>query len=304
MRHTSHSSNNLSPQNLYLGKLTWYLVIHFIQSETGIVLHQRQYILDKITQLNLPEWGCSTPLTVDFMTLLEDDNNERDASFPYRSAVGSLIHFMRCTRPDIAAAVSVVSRYLDNPTKVHCGIVKRIYQYLRTNPSHGLHYQYRKDDALNITGFCDSSYANSIEMKSMAGYAILLGNCLVSWNSHTQGVVALSSAEAEYMALTEVAKEVIWFKGFTSELKIAPATPVIYEDNQSAISLAKNPKDHKRTKHINVRFHFIRDLLKRNRFTIQYVPTVDQLADLFTKAISGPKMRALMTRLGILKVQN
>ena len=122
---------------------------------------------------------------------------------------------------------------------------------------------------------------------------------LVSWYSHTQPVVALSTAEAEYIAITDVAKEISWFKLLLKELGHHQDNVTIYEDNEAAIKISKNPQDHKRTKHIQVRYHYVRDQIRDGIFHLQYVPTAHQLADLFTKGLYGPRLRFLMSQLGI-----
>jgi hypothetical protein len=280
-----------------LGLLTWYLGMHFTQKDDAIYIDQAQYIASKLTEYDITRWGCSTPLEKDFQCFLDNDESENDHKFPYRSAVGSLIHLMRSTRPDIAVAVSVLSRYLDRPTKLHCDMVRRVYRYLMANHQFGL--KYVQGDPICLIGYSDASYANSYDSRSMSGYGLLISNTLVSWYSHTQPVVALSTAEAEYIALTDIAKEIVWFKTFLNELGYPQDSVMVYEDNQAAIRIAKNPQDHKRTKHIQVRYHYVRDQVRDDIFKLQYIPTADQLADLFTKALTGPRLRNLRSRLGI-----
>ena len=212
---------------------------------------------------------------------------------------------MHGTRPDIAVAVSVLSRYLDRPTTLHCYMVKRVYRHLMANLRVGLH-KIRKLEAntgshaaINITCYSDASYANSYDSRSMSGFGILLSGSLISWYSHTQSVVALSTAEAEYIALTDIAKKVVWMKLLLSELGHPQADVVVFEDNQASIRIAKNPQDHKRTKHIRPHYHYIRDQIKDGILRLEYIPTQNQLADIFTKALNGPRLRALRTQLGI-----
>ena len=244
----------------------------------------------------------STPLLVNFQDLLDNDDHVVERNFPYRSAVGSLIHLMRSTRPDIAVAVSIVSRYLDRPTKVHCDMVRRIYQYLAQSSSLGLVYKKHSNDPLTLVAYSDASYANSIDSRSISGYGVLLCGALVSWYSHTQPVVALSTAESEYIGLTDTAKEIVWFKLFMHELGYSQSKVVIYEDNEAAIKITKNPQYHKRTKHIQVRYHYIRDQLRDGVFQLEYIPTEHQLADMFTKGLYGPRLRFLRGQLGILPI--
>jgi hypothetical protein len=286
-----------------LGLLTWYLGMHFSQDSTGIAIDQSQYIVQKLDTFNFSKWSVSTPLLVNFQDLLDNDDGILEPQFQYRSAVGSLIHLMRSTRPDIAVAVSIVSRYLDRPTKLHCDMVRRIYQYLARTPDVGLFYKSEAQKPLTLTSYSDASYANSVESRSISGYAVLLSGGLVSWYSHTQPVVALSTAESEYIAITDTAKEVVWFKLLLRELGYPQGNVTIWEDNQAAIKISKNPQDHKRTKHIQIRYHYIRDQIRDQIFHLEYVPTESQLADMFTKGLYGPRLRYLMECLGIQSIK-
>ena len=139
---------------------------------------------------------------------------------------------------------------------------------------------------------------------SISGYGILLSGGLVSWYSHTQPVVALSTAEAEYIAVTDAAKEIVWFKLLLSELGFSQGNVTLYEDNEAAIKISKNPQDHKRTKHIQVRYHYIRDQINDGIFHLEYIPTEFQLADMFTKGLYGPRLNFLMDQLGVKSVSS
>ena len=208
---------------------------------------------------------------------------------------------MRSTRPDIAVAVSIVSRYLDKPTQVHCNLVRRIYHYLSKTTTLGLKYT-DCGSSLELVGYSDASFANSIDSRSISGYGFLLSGALISWDAHTQPVVALSTAEAEYMALTDAAKEAIWLKLLLKELGYPQGNVKIYEDNQATIKIAKNPQDHKRTKHIQIKYHYIRDQIRDGEFHLEYVQTADQLGDMFTKGLHGPRLRNILHRVGMVKI--
>jgi hypothetical protein len=179
-------------------------------------------------------------------------------------------------------------------------MVDRIYHYLSKSTDLALKYE-AKDEKLVLQGYSDSSFANSIGSRSISGYCFMLSGSLISWYSHTQSVVALSTAEAEYMAITEAAKEAIWLKLLLKELGHEQGTISILEDNQATIKISNNPQDHKRTKHIQVKFHYIRQQIKTGEFKLVYVKTADQLADVFTKGLSGPRLRASLKQLGMVK---
>jgi hypothetical protein len=179
-------------------------------------------------------------------------------------------------------------------------MVDRIYHYLSQFPDLALKYG-EKSDKLILEGYSDASFANSYGSKSISGYCFLLSGSLVSWYAHTQPVVALSTAEAEYMALTDAAKEAIWFKLLLKELGHPQGTVTINEDNQATIKISHNPQDHKRTKHIQVKYHYIRDQIKDGEFCLVYIKTIDQLADVFTKGLNGPRLRTILTKLGLMR---
>lgn len=204
---------------------------------------------------------------------------------PYASAVGSLMYAMVCTRPDIAQAVSVVSRYMSQPGKEHWQAVKRIFRYLKGTADIGLIYGGNSSSFLS--GYSDADYAADLDTRrSTTEYAFTVGNSLVSWKATLQPTVALSTTEFEYMALTEAAKEGIWLKGLISDLGFPQDYAIIFCDSLSAICLAKDQVHHERTKHIDVRYHFIRT---ETRVKIQKIDTRDNLADIFTKHVPKSK---------------
>lgn len=204
---------------------------------------------------------------------------------------------MSGTRFDIAAAVSIVSRFLDKPKKIHCNMVRRIFWYLRGSIDNKLLYE--RNSEMSLSGYVDSSYANLENYASLSGYAFQLGTGIISWQSSRQPVIALSSAEAEYIALTPAVQEVIWLKQILNELGYPQTNVPIYEDNQSCILLARNPQDHKKTRHIQIRYHWIRQHLFDKTFNLQYCNTKSQKADMFTKGLFGPTLRIQCERLGM-----
>ena len=284
------------------GLATHYLGIQITQDEYGIRLNQTQYIKDKLLEFenHLDPHRCfSTPLDPNFQNLLQkaDSDDQVESSFPYREMVGSLIYLTQATRFDIATAVSVVSRFLAKPKKIHCDMVRKIFYYLRG--SMNLELVYSRNNLLELYGYCDASYANAEGYKSMSGYVFMLGKSIISWYSTKQPVVALSTMEAEYIALTPAGQEAIWLKGLLEELGYKQETVKIFEDNQACMILAKNPQNHKKSKHIQVRFHWIRDLIKDKIIKLEYCKTSSQLADILTKGLSTQKLRDARHALGL-----
>ncbi|KAF1314267.1 Retrovirus-related gag-pol polyprotein, partial [Globisporangium splendens] len=201
---------------------------------------------------------------------------------PHRSAVGCLMYLMVAMRPDLAAAVGVLSQFAADPCPTHWQALKRVFRYLQATPTHGI--------------------AGDIESRrSASGYVSVLNGGCVSWRSKKQRSVALSSTEAECMALSEATQEAVWLKTFVRELgENTSDDPVkILEDNQGSIALAKNPEFHKRTKHIDIRYHFVREKVEDGQVVLEYCPTQEMLADIMTKPIPSAQFDYLRTKLSI-----
>ena len=187
---------------------------------------------------------------------------------PYASAVGSLMYAMVYTRPDIAHAVGVLSSFMSKPGKEHWTTVKRVFRYLHGTSDYGLCYQGRPrlDRVLDIHGFVDADWAGDLDQRSStSGYVFNLFGGVVSWMSKKQSVVALSTTEAEYMAATQASKEAVWLQRLCSSMGLVQGAIRIDCDSQSAIFLAKNPAYHSKTKHIDVRYHFVRDMIEEKK---------------------------------------
>ena len=217
----------------------------------------------------------------------------------YQSAVGSLMYAMLGTRPDIAFAVSVVSRFSSNPTEAHYASVKRIFRYLRSTVTWHLTYRGSLQD---LIGYTDSDWAGDhATRKSTSGYVYNLGSGAISWSSKRQATVALSTCEAEYIGQTQAAKEAVWLKGLLNEIRPEGGlqTVIIYGDNQGAIALAKNPLHHGRAKHIDIQHHWVRGQISDGYIDLQYVATDKQVADGLTKALCRDKFESFRALLGL-----
>ncbi|GJR63360.1 retrovirus-related pol polyprotein from transposon TNT 1-94 [Tanacetum coccineum] len=251
------------------------------------------------------EISVSVPLGADFKVSLKDcpSNDwdvERMSKVPYANVVGSLMYLMVCTRPDIAYVVSIVIRYLANPGKNNWETVKWILKYLKGTADVGLVCGRDQGKHVDVDGFVDANYAKDPDKgRSIIGYVFMVHGCVVSWKATLQHVVALSTTEAEYMALTEAVKESIWLKGLLIELGVNLRSVVVNCDNQSAIHLSRNAMFHERTKHINVRYHFIREIVESKEIGVAKIGTKDNAADAFTKVVPGPKFKYCMKILGV-----
>ncbi|GJS00082.1 retrovirus-related pol polyprotein from transposon TNT 1-94 [Tanacetum coccineum] len=232
-----------------------------------------------------------------------DYDVERMGKVPYANSIRSLMYLMVCMRPDIAYAVSVFSRYLANQGKNHWEAVKWILKYLRGTANVGLMYGTDHGNHVDVTSFVDSDYTkDSDKGRSITGYTFLVQGCVVTWKAMLQHVVALSTTEAEYMALTEAVKEAIWLRGLLEELGIELNTMAVNCDNQGTNHLSRNHVFHERTKHINVRYQFIRKVLEANTIKVLKVGTEHNVVDALTKVHNVPDVTNTATRLKTLDV--
>ncbi|XP_060959182.1 secreted RxLR effector protein 161-like [Cannabis sativa] len=238
-------------------------------------------------------------LTKDQSPTIDEERAFMD-TIPYTNGVGSLMYVMVCTRPDLAYSLSIVSRFIGDPGQEHWSALKWILRYVKGSLDIGLTFGNKSNSQEELTGFVDSDYAGSIDTrKSLTGYAFtVLGGC-VSWKSNLQKVVALSSTEVEYMAATKAVKEAIWLKGLTKELGFNTDDVTVYCDNQSALHLMKNPMFHERSKHIDIKLHFIRYVVARKEVTMKKINTAHNPADMLTKCVTQAKFRHCLNLLNV-----
>ena len=286
------------------GIINHYLGMNFNFLENGsITIDQHHYLISKLSEFNeyIGSGSRSSPLPADYLQHLENDKDEEiilNEKFPYRAMVGSLMYAMVSTFPALAQPISIVSRFLSRPTLFHCNLVRHIFQYVRGNIDHnGITFNPCEKPTHQIVGYVDASYTNNNNSKSTTGYCFTLNNSIISWNSKCQPVTALSAAESEYIAATEATKEAIWWRQFMNELGFPQETTILHEDNQACILLSKNPQAHNRTKHIQVRFHFVREKTASNEVSLKYISTKSQLADIFTKTTPGFALRPALKSL-------
>ncbi|RVW20455.1 Retrovirus-related Pol polyprotein from transposon RE1 [Vitis vinifera] len=247
-----------------LGNLKYFLGMEIARSKKGIAVSQRKYVLDLLNETGM--LGCKPAETpMDTTVKLE----ESDGSAPvdkgrYQRLVGKLIYLSH-TRPDIGFSVSVVSQFMNNPTEKHMTAVIRILRYLKMTSGKGLFFQRTTKKEIEI--FSDADWAGSVtDRRSTSGYCSFVWGNLVTWRSKKQSVVARSSAEAEFRAMDK-------------------HPMVLYCDNQAAISIAKNPVHHDRTKHVEIDRHFIKEKIEEGVFKVSYTPTNCQTADILTKLL-------------------
>ena len=216
--------------------------------------------------------------------------NQEVTKYPYKELIGCLSYLMLSTRPDIAAAVNTFSRYQSAPTDEHWNHLKRILRYLKGTRDLGLVYS-RATDSSPLVGYADADWGNDgVDRRSVSGFTFQIYGSTVSWTTRKQNTVALSSTEAEYVSLSQAACEAIWLRNVLQEFGVSIVEPTqIFEDNQSCMRIAEEPRDHRRMKHVDIRFHFIRECIQNKTILPVYISTKEQVADIFTKGLpAGP----------------
>lgn len=280
-----------------LGELSYCLGLH-IARENGtndVKVDQKRYILETLSRFNMSE--CKTVTTPMDVSIDLRSQTESAGNVPYQNLIGCLMFLAINTRPDILFAVSFLSQFNQNPMQAHWTAAKRVLQYLKGTLDYGLTF---KRTGEPLCGFVDADWANGSDRRSYTGYVFKLANAPVSWECKKQPTVALSSTEAEYMALTSAAKEAVFLQRLIGEITGESYVVTLCNDNQSAQKLAQNPVHHNRTKHIDVRYHFIRELVENNKIKLSYLPTDRMLADILTKGLSRCKHQRCVSDIGLM----
>ncbi|XP_028108807.1 uncharacterized protein LOC114307613 [Camellia sinensis] len=227
--------------------------------------------------------ACSSPISVKPGLPAHSDEPFANPSI-YRSIVGAL-QYLTITRPDISFAMNQLCQHMHNPTVGHYAGVKRLLRFIKGTISHGLTYH---PNSFDLYASSDSNWAGDyVDRKSTLGYFVFLGSNLISWSYKKQATISRSSTEAEYRSLAHIAAKLAWLGTLLQDFSIVPPTvPLLWCDNVSAIALASDPIFHSKSKHIEVDCHFVRDRVFAKQLVLYYIPTIDQLADIFTKPLS------------------
>lgn len=273
-----------------LGELSHFLGIKvdYDKDNGEMNLSQKVAIKELLETFKMTDCNpVKTPLEPG-LVLKKNETNENATKFPYRELIGKLMYIMLATRPDLCHAVSYLSRFQDNPNDEHWQNAKRVLRYLKGSSNEKLFFCRNETEPV-LEAFSDSDYANDIgDRKSTSGHILKVFGSTVMWSSKKQQTIALSSTEAEYVAMAAATQDVMWLKGLLNDMKIETDAIPIYEDNQGAIFMAKN-LECKRVKHIDVKFHFIREKIQAKVINIQHISTQLQQADMMTKSL--PRMR-------------
>ncbi|KAI5348760.1 hypothetical protein L3X38_001647 [Prunus dulcis] len=270
-----------------LGLLTYFLGLQIsYPSSGGIFVNQYKYAKELVAKAGMTQCkACSTPCKPYSQVLSTDGELLKDPTL-YRRLVGAL-QYLTFTRPDIAFAVNSVCQYMTAPTDSHFFQVKRILRYLQGTLQYGIKFS---PGPMQLSAFSDADWAGDASTRrSTTGFVVFLGNNPISWQSREQGSVSRSSTEAEYRALANTAADVVWIRQVLADMhEFLPEPPLLHCDNLSALALSSNPVFHSRIKHLDIDFHFIQERVQSKDFHVQYIPTDDQVADVFTKGLHGP----------------
>ncbi|KAM7513548.1 hypothetical protein LguiA_003131 [Lonicera macranthoides] len=264
-------------------EMNYFLGLQVKQCKDGIFVNQEKYVKELLKKFDMEgAKSMSTPMS-STLKLDKDESGKSVDIKKYRGMIGSLL-YLTASRPDLAHAVGMVSRYMSNPGKEHWNAVKWVLRYLQGTKSLGIVFE-RKDGADSVAGFVDSDYTGDLDKRrSTTGYVFTLASGPVSWRSMLQATSALSTTEAEYMALTEASKH---------------ERILLRCDSQSALYLAKNQVYHARTKHIDVRYHRVRDWVNSGEVVLEKVNTNENAADMLTKPITAEKFRHCLKLLNL-----
>lgn len=291
-----------------LGELNWLLGLEICRDrETRTIsLSQRSYIDSIIRRYNLEDAKpAATPMDTQLRLRTAQSPNTtleyaQMQNIPYRQAVGSLMWASLGTHPDISFAVTTVSKFSTKPGIVHWEAVKRILRYLKGTKELWLTFGGNKEA---LTGWADADGNMAEDRHAISGYAFKLHGGAVSWSAKRQEIISLSTTGSEYVAATHAAKEALWLRSLLSQLFSPLEDPTtLFSDNQSAIALTKDHQYHPRTKHIDIRFHFIRWIVENGSLRLVYCPTGDMVADTLTKALPSAKVKHFAAELGLRSV--
>ena len=286
-----------------MGVLHYYLGVSVTIKDGVLQISQEQYIGKIMRKYKLQDCKTvSTPMDLN-VKLVKDDGYSKPWPVDvvqYQSMVGSLIYAAIATRPDIAYAVAALAKFNSSPTEAHLTAVKRVFRYLKGTAQ--LRLQYQETD-VNVVGYSDADWASdSDDRRSTSGNVFVMSGDAISWTSKKQPTVALSTSESEYIALCFATQEAVWLRQLMKELQIDCTTATtMYEDNQGAIAMSRNPVLHKRTKHIDIKYHFVREKTQDGTIELKYCPTNEMVADILTKPLSKGQFEYLRCKLGLIQ---
>lgn len=275
------------------GKLSGMLGIKFNIQKDHFTMSQSYYLENILKKFGMDQ--CKPVNTPVVKEEAQESEVKVDAT-QYRQIIGALLYMSKCTRPDTSYAVNQAARKMQEPNETNLTAVKRILRYLAGTRDYGLKYQkYEKA----LVGYSDASYAEQKDRKSTSGYAFLYGGAAITWSSKKQPIVAMSSMEAELIALTSTTKEAMWLRKLQTDLKQPKEAIQLLEDNQGTIQYAQDGTHNDRTKHIGVRYFFVQEKLANGEITVKYIPSTEMIADILTKPLGGNLHTKFTKMLGV-----
>ncbi|GJS26959.1 putative ribonuclease H-like domain-containing protein [Tanacetum coccineum] len=282
-----------------MGELTFFLGLQVKQHKGGIFISQDKYVAEILKKFDLVNVKAAiTPMETKLPLTKDEEAFDVDVHL-YRSMIGSLM-YLTASRPDIMYAVCVCSRFQVTPKTSHLNAVKRIFKYLKGKPNLGLWYP--RESPFDLEAFSDSDYGGSnLDRKSTTGGCQFLGQRLISWQCKKQTIVATSTTEAEYVAAANCCGQVLWVQNQLLDYGFNFMNTKIHIDNESTICIVKNPVYHSKTKHIEIRHHFIRDCYEKKLISVEKIHTDLNVADLLTKPFDGPRFNYLVVSIGVLR---
>ncbi|GJY63605.1 putative ribonuclease H-like domain-containing protein [Tanacetum coccineum] len=281
-----------------MGELIFFLGLQVKQKTDGIFISQDKYVADMLKKFDLTSVKTTiTPMETKMALTKDEEADEVDVHL-YRSMIGSLM-YLTASRPDIMFAVCACSRFQVTPKTSHLNVVKRIFKYLKGKPNLGLWYP--RESSFDLEAYSDSDYAGAnLDRKSTTSGCQFLGSRLISWQCKKQTIVATSTTEAEYVAAASCCGQVLWIQNQMLDYGFNFMNTKIHIDNESTICIVKNPVYHSKTKHIEIRHHFIRDSYEKKLIRVEKIHTDFNVADLLTKAFDGPRFNFLVVNIGSL----
>lgn len=266
----------------------------------GYIIHQVPYTRYILEKYRMDDCRSVTAPLIPGHRLTEVSSEDKNIECPYREAIGALMYLATKTRPDILYATTLLAKFCEQPKDKHWLAVKRLMRYLRGTENTFLKFE--RQSTLGLCVYTDADWgSDALNRKSITGTLITMAGGPVIFRSSQQGLVAMSTTEAEFVAAAESVRDAVWLQSLLKELKIEHDPTELKCDSQTAIRLINNPEFPRRTKHIDIKFHFIRDLMKKGHFKLQYIPTDKQLADFLTKALPRDQFKFLITAANVMQ---
>ncbi|GJW95357.1 hypothetical protein Tco_0175029 [Tanacetum coccineum] len=268
--------------------------------EDEIFFNQSKYIKEMLKKFGLEDSEpTKTPMSMEIKLTKEDKADSVDSS-KYRGMIVSLL-YLTASRPDIMFSICLCARFQENPKTSHLEAVKRIFRYIRGTGHLGLWYP--KGTRIETIVYTNSDHAGDyVDRKSTSGVSTFMGCCLTSWFAKKQTALAISMTEAEYIFAGKACQQALWMKQALIDYGIRLDDVPIMCDSKGAIDLSKNPVQHSRTKHIEIRHHFLRDNVQKGNISIEKVASEDNIADIFTKPVKRELFNYLRLVLGMMEL--